>query len=159
MTLWDAGWRWLLSFPGVDVLSLALDLGPGFPAPSWLSTSDVLPEELFCRDAGKEGERVKDEGLERDVVETTESRGAEVNHAAADIHRQASGPPIQHGLVVHYRSSESGSESSAGSSGSSGGSNRAVFNGKYRSSLGEYLPCTTHQGKHIQRGASSQGAY
>lgn len=41
-------------------------------------------------------------------------------------------------------SSESGSESSAGSSGSRGGSNRAVFNGKYRSSLGEYLELTTH---------------
>lgn len=36
-------------------------------------------------------------------------------------------------------SSESPSLSSAGSSGSRGGSYRAVFNGKYRSSSGEYL--------------------
>lgn len=45
VALWEAEWRWLPSLPGVDVcLSLALDLCP--PAPSWLSTSDVLPEEL-----------------------------------------------------------------------------------------------------------------
>ena len=48
VVLWEAEWRRLPSLPGVDVLSLALDL---CPPPSWLSTSDVLPEELSCRGA------------------------------------------------------------------------------------------------------------
>ena len=56
--LWEAEWRWP-SLPGVDVLSLALDLWPCPPPPSWLSTSDVLPEELSCRGREEEGERVK----------------------------------------------------------------------------------------------------
>lgn len=49
VAFWDAEWRWLPSFPVVDVLSLALDLWLCLPTPSWLSTSDVLPEELSYR--------------------------------------------------------------------------------------------------------------
>lgn len=58
--LWEAEWRWPPSFAAVDVLSLALDLFPGFPPPSWLSTSDVFPEELSCREIEEEGGRVND---------------------------------------------------------------------------------------------------
>ena len=46
VALWEAEWRW--SLPEVDVLSLALDLWLCPPPPSWLSTSDVLPDELSC---------------------------------------------------------------------------------------------------------------
>ena len=57
VALWEADCRWLLSLPGVDVLSLPLDFWP--PPPSWLSTSDVLPEELSCRGTKVDGESVK----------------------------------------------------------------------------------------------------
>lgn len=46
VALWEAERRWLPSLPGVDVLSLPLDFWPCPPPPSWVSTSDVLPEEL-----------------------------------------------------------------------------------------------------------------
>lgn len=65
VALWEAEWRWLPSLPGVDVLSLALDFCP--PPPSWLSTSDVLPEELSCRRTEEGEERVMDMGLKSNI--------------------------------------------------------------------------------------------
>lgn len=50
VAFWEDEWRWLPSLPSMDVLSLALDLWPCAPPPSWLSTSDVLPEELSCKE-------------------------------------------------------------------------------------------------------------
>lgn len=58
VALWEDEWRWLPSLPGMEVLSLPLDLWPCPPPPSWLSTSDVLPEELSCRGTQVKGESV-----------------------------------------------------------------------------------------------------
>lgn len=69
VALWEAEWRWLLSLPIVDVLSLALDLWPCAPPPSWLSTSDALPEELSCRGTDEGQERVKDKWFNMEVLE------------------------------------------------------------------------------------------
>lgn len=53
--------RGVPSLAGVVVRSLALCLCPG-PAPSWLSTSEVLPEELSWRREEKEKGGMKRQG-------------------------------------------------------------------------------------------------
>lgn len=82
VALWEAEWRWLPSLPGVDVLSLPLDLWPCPPPPSWVSTSDVLPEELSCRGGNTSGGRKREA---QECISMSESSLAEVNDLIWDL--------------------------------------------------------------------------